>query len=53
MNMYQDGDGNWVPAEPLGPQGIVAKVEFWLRAHNRLPWLANLLGRWDERNLGK
>lgn len=36
----------------LGPQGIVAKVEFWLRARKRLPRLVRLLGWLDERGLG-
>lgn len=52
MSYFRDSDGNWVPAEPLGPQGWVAKVEFWLRARG-FKRISNLLGRWDERNLGK
>lgn len=48
----QNTDGSWSPAEPIGPQGVVAKVEFWLRRHG-FKRLANALGSWDERGLGK
>jgi hypothetical protein len=49
--MYQQmPDGSWVPAEPLGPYGPIAKLEFWLRARGRRR-LANLLGRLDEIGL--
>lgn len=47
----QRPDGSWGPVEPLGPQGVVAKVEFWLRAR-RVPVLPRLLAWWDERGLG-
>ena len=50
--MGQRADGTWAPVEPLGPQGVVAKVEFWLRARGRLPRLVRLLAWWDERGLG-
>jgi hypothetical protein len=48
--MTQDEDGNWVEAVPLGPQGPVAKLEFWLRDRG---WtrLSHILGRFDERGL--
>ena len=49
--MGQRPDGSWGPVEPIGPQGIVAKVEFWLRARNRLPRLVRLLAWFDERGL--
>jgi hypothetical protein len=52
QNMAQLKDGRWVEAEPLGPQGVVARVEFWLRARNRLPRVVRALARWDERGLG-
>lgn len=50
MVHQQRPDGSWGPATPIGPQGPIAKVEFWLRARG---WtrLANLLGRIDERGL--
>lgn len=48
----QNPDGSWSDATPLGPQGPVAKVEFWLR-HRGATGLANLLARWDERKLGR
>lgn len=52
MNQTQDDDGNWVPAEPLPPQGVVAKMEFWMRKRG---WkhIPSLLAAWDERRLGK
>lgn len=46
MKMGKD----WIPATPLGPQGRVARMEFWLR--QRGWWrLSRLLARWDERGL--
>lgn len=52
MIEQQNTDGSWSPAVPLGPQGMVANIEFYLRSKGmkRLP---DLLARWDERNLGK
>jgi hypothetical protein len=40
------------PLAPVPPQGWLARLEFSLRARGwrRLP---NLLGRWDERGLGR
>lgn len=52
MNIQQNEDGSWSPATPIGPQGVVAKVEFWLRSKGFVT-VPNLLGKWDERNLGK
>jgi hypothetical protein len=49
--MTQLPDGRWVPATPIGPQGVVAKVEFWLREHHRLPRLVRLLAWVDELGL--
>jgi hypothetical protein len=43
--------GEWKPAEPMGPIGAVAKLEFWLRARG-CKRLAGLLGRVDEIGLG-
>jgi hypothetical protein len=50
MISKQNPDGTWTPAEPMGPQGPIAKVEFWLRARG---WtrLAAWLGLIDERGL--
>lgn len=48
--MGQRPDGTWAEVEPLGPQGIVAKIEFWLRARG-VPVLPRLLAWWDERGL--
>lgn len=48
MSVYgQRPDGSWAPAEPLGPQGRIARLEFWLRdrGHHRL---ARILGEIDE-----
>jgi hypothetical protein len=50
--MQRNPDGPWTPAVPISPRGLVAKVEFWLRDHGRLPRLADHLARWDERKLG-
>lgn len=44
-------DGSWSDAEALGPQGTVAKLEFWLRAKG-LKRIPNAMARWDERKLG-
>lgn len=52
-NQQQNPDGSWGPATPLGPQGIVAKIEFWLRRHNKLPRVVDALARFDERKLGR
>lgn len=45
--LQQNPDGTWSVAQPLGPQGRLARLELWLRArgHRRL---AVLLGRIDE-----
>lgn len=48
--LRQNADGTWSEAVPLGPQGWVAKLEFWLRAKG-CRRVAALLGRWDERGL--
>ena len=48
--MGQRPDGTWEPVKPLGPQGIVATAEFWLRAHG-VPLIPRLLAWWDERGL--
>lgn len=50
MNLAQHPDGSY--AEPLRPRGLVARVEFWLRARG-LRRLADGLGRFDERGLGR
>ncbi len=53
MTTYRwDTERGWVPAEPMGPQGPVARLEFWLRARG---WrrLSAALGRLDERGLGR
>lgn len=47
----QRPDGSRGPVEPLGPQGTVAKIEFWLRDRSRLPHLVRLLAWIDERGL--
>jgi hypothetical protein len=47
MTVYIQGE----PRKPLGPSGPIARVEFWLRAHGRLPRLVNFLGWLDERGL--
>jgi hypothetical protein len=53
MNVSQQNpDGSWSEAEPLGPQGKIAKLEFWLRG-NGFTRIPNALARWDERKLGK
>lgn len=52
MNVQQNRDGSWSEAEPIGPQGWVAKLEFWLRG-NGFTRIPNMLGRLDERKLGK
>lgn len=51
-NSVQNPDGSWSPAEPIGPQGWKARLEFWLRARKRMPRLVAFLTRWDERGLG-
>lgn len=53
MSTYQrNDDGSWSPAVPIGPIGWKAKSERWFRG-NGMNRIANLLGRWDERGLGK
>lgn len=53
MSMHQQNeDGSWSEAKPIGPQGIVAKLEFWLR-NRGFKRISNALGAWDERKLGK
>lgn len=50
----QNPDGSYSPAEPIGPQGWKARLEFALRGHGRVAdWIANRLGDLDERGLGK
>lgn len=51
MRIEINKDGYYSQAEPLGPQGAVAKVEFYLRSKG-LKTIPNLLAKWDERNLG-
>lgn len=48
---YQNDEGAWVEAEPLGMIGWKAKAEERFREYG---WtrLANLMARWDERGLG-
>jgi len=53
LNTLQLVDGRWEPSEPIPPQGVVAKVEAWLRHHRFFPRLANALAAFDERGLGK
>lgn len=48
--LQKNPDGSWSEAVPLGPQGWVARLEFWLRAKG-FRRIAALLGRWDERAL--
>jgi hypothetical protein len=53
MNVYrQNDDGSWSPAQPIPARGIVARLEFWLRRRG-FRRLANVLGAWDERGLGR
>ena len=51
MPYIHNPDGSWTYAEPIAPQGRLARAEFWFRnrGHRRI---ANLLGRLDERGLG-
>jgi hypothetical protein len=53
MNTYQQNpDGSWTPATPIPLQGWKAKLEQRLRRRG-FRRLANLLGAWDERGLGR
>lgn len=51
MSLYQNEDGNWKEAQPIGPQGFLAKVEFALRARG-FKTIPDAIARWDERKLG-
>jgi hypothetical protein len=48
--LQQNPDGTWSPVKPLGPQGPVARLEFWLRARG-FRRIARFLGRVDEIGL--
>lgn len=52
MIEQQNPDGSWSPAQPIGPQGVVARIEFALRARG-FKRISNLLGKFDERGLGR
>ena len=43
--------GGNVEGHIIGPQGAVAKVEFWLRAHRRLARVVRALAWIDELGL--
>lgn len=48
----QDDQGNWVPAEPIPMRGWKARTE-QLLYRLRLKRLGMLMGKWDERGLGR
>jgi hypothetical protein len=52
QNWVETYDGNWTEAEPLQFSGWRADLEQWLYLWG-FPRLAMLMGRWDERKLGR
>jgi hypothetical protein len=51
MPYTKNNDGSWSEAKPVGPQGPIARAEWWMRDHGHHR-IALWLGRLDELGLG-